>query len=234
MATRSRPTMCVSPAEPPWLKKLLAERFDIITNATLTERRGVDISWTHDGLDAWHGVQRKEINDLIASVGDGRLQREIPQMVAGVVTPHLIIEGSVRFTNEGVLVRDGWGQQFTKKQWRGLMWSIQGAGVGVSYAKGGTETVDLIVDMHTWSQKSRHSTLRQRPGVPTNDWGTRENKAWARHLLQGFEGIGPETADAIIARYGVPFAWSVTEAELREVKGVGKVRARRLMEALSA
>ena len=76
------PTMMVSPAEPPELKKLGAV-------SALPERHGVDFAWiAHDQL---HGAQRKTITDLIASatVGD-RLTREMGQM-QGLSTRVLIV-----------------------------------------------------------------------------------------------------------------------------------------------
>jgi len=228
-----KPPIYVSPAEPGWLKRLLAEQFDVAVTKIVTEDRGVDVAWMHDqhGDATWFGVQRKELNDLIASIGD-RLTREIPQMVAGVEHPHIIVEGRVSWSNEGVLMRDGWGQPFTKKQWRGLMWSIQGAGVGLSYSKDGPETVSLIRDMYAWTAKDRHTTLRQRANVPTNDWGTRDNGAWSRWVLQGFDGIGPEAATRIVRMYGLPLQWTVTKEELLAVEGLGKVKVDRLFKAL--
>lgn len=227
--TVDKPTIFVSPAEPRWLKTQLAETFTVISDKIATESRGVDISWLHDG--EWHGVQRKTVDDLIASIGD-RLTREVPQMLAGVVMPHVIIEGQVKFSNEGLLMRDGWGQSFTRKQWHGLVWSLQGAGVAVTNVRTGTETITLIRDLWGWSGKSRHSTLRQRVSAPKNDWGTRDSKAWSVWVLQGFDGIGPETAEAIVDKFGLPLRWTVDEKELLSVPGVGKVRAKALMNAL--
>lgn len=227
----------VSPAEPKWLKSRLSAIYNVTTSKTLTEDRGVDIAWL-GAADNWWGVQRKQLDDLIASVGDGRIQREVGQMNAatGVVMPHIIIEGQVRFTSEGVLIRDGqrFGQEFTRRQWRGLLWSLQKAGVAISYAPTGGDLVELVVDLYAWSQKARHTTIRGRPGAPATDWGTRGNREWARHLLQGFDGIGPEVADAILDVHGLPLAWTVTVDELMQVPGVGKVRAKKLLQGLAA
>ena len=49
----------------------------------------------------------------------------------------------------------------------------------------------------------------------------------------GFPGIGVGVADSILAHFGrVPLKWDCTVAELIKVPGVGKVRAKALVEAL--
>lgn len=225
--------LIVSPAEPRWLKTKLEAAFTDVQYNALPERRGVDVCWRSQG--AWWGVQRKQLDDLVSSLRDGRLQREVAMMTAdsGVTMPHLIVEGAVKFTGDGMLIRDGWGQDFTKRQWRGLLWSLQQAGVAVSYAPTPTETAELIVDLHAWSRKARHSTLKSRPGPASSEWGTRSSTSWQRHLLQGFDGIGPELADAIIARFGgAPLKWTVDSDELRMVPGIGPKRVEALVRAL--
>lgn len=225
------PTIYVSPAEPRWLKDKLEGRFTCVYSPKITEGRGVDIAWRADGK--WWGAQRKAIDDLIASLGD-RLTREVSQMTAdgGVHMPHIIVEGSVRFTSDGMLIRDGWGQQMTRRQWRGLIWSVQQAGVSVSYATTRGDTAEIICDLYEWSQKARHSTLRSRVAAPKGEWGTRGNREWSRWILQGFDGVGPEVADAIVDKHGLPLTWTVGVDELLQVPGVGKVRAEKLLRAL--
>jgi ERCC4-type nuclease len=228
-----KPAMFISAAEPAWLKDKLATAFDLQSSNLITESRGVDVAWRGGG--GWWGIQRKAVDDLVASIGD-RLTREVAQMTAtdGVVMPHMIVEGQVRFTADGELIRDGWGQRMTRRQWRGLMWSMQAAGVSITHTATKGDTAQAIIDMYAWSQKERHATLRARAGAPKSDWGTRDSKAWARWILQGFDGIGPEVADAIIdACGGLPLQWTVTADELLKIKGIGKTRAGRLIDALA-
>jgi Holliday junction resolvasome RuvABC DNA-binding subunit len=63
-----------------------------------------------------------------------------------------------------------------------------------------------------------------------------DSRDWALHLLQGFEGIGPDLAAAIFDHFeGVPFRWNVEGAKgLMEVPGIGKGRAEKLWGALNA
>lgn len=179
------------------------------------------------------GVQRKELKDLIASVGDGRLAKEVVQMrAAGVPIPMVIVEGSIRFDTAGNLVWNSWGQTFTKNQWRGMLWSLMNEGVHIEYTKDVQETVEFIQTYGRWTLKAKHSSMMRRPG-PFSPWGKVTNEDYAVHLLQGFDGLGTDRAKAIVKHFGkVPLAWTVTERELMEVPGIGKTLARKMLEAL--
>ena len=53
------------------------------------------------------------------------------------------------------------------------------------------------------------------------------------YILTGFPGIGLERAKAIIECFGaLPLRWTVDEKQLSRVEGIGKVTARKLIEAL--
>lgn len=208
--------MLVSPTEPALIKGLGAV-------SSVCEEHGVDVLWaTAEGLV---GVQRKEIRDLFASVRDGRLAREVAQM-AGLSRAALVVEGRPRWTSDGLWCgREPWSVE----AYRSLLHSVADRGIYVARTDSIAETVEWVRSWHAWTLKHRHVALRRRPG-PGWTAGSRE---WQRWLLQSFDGVGPETADAIIEHFGgLPLRWTVSEEELRQVKGVGPRRARRLMEAL--
>ena len=83
-----------------------------------------------------------------------------------------------------------------------------------------------------WSMKDRHNSMMRRPG-PQTPWGSVTDEDWALHLLQSFDGLGLEKARALKKHFGgVPMNWACTEEELRDVPGIGKVLAARLIGAL--
>src|SRR5688572_29969153 len=77
------------------------------------------------------GVQRKEIHDLIASRGDGRLVRELAQMKQLDIAV-LLVEGRLKWTSDGKLLssRTSW----TRPQHLGLLFSVQSSGIWVNSA----------------------------------------------------------------------------------------------------
>lgn len=199
------------------------------TVSMLPEKYGCDVLWRARG--SWWGVQRKEIKDFLASIQDGRLAREVA-MMAPLPIKVVVIEGRVKYTTSGTLMIGKWSSDVTRTQLEGMVMSLMEKGVHVVWTEDTRDTARWTRSFAQWSTKKRHAALSRRPG-PTSPWGHISNEDWAVHLLQGFDGLGSEKARAIVRHFGgVPFSWSVSEAELMEVPGVGKVLARRLMNAL--
>lgn len=213
--------MLISPAEPASLRALG-------TVSSQPERFGADFLWPSPVFGAV-GVQRKELNDFVASCFDDRLDRELGQMKAlGLAV--MLLEGRPRWTNDGMLM--GCRSRWPIAMHRGRLWSIHNAGVWVETVDSMMETVEWLGLFQTWTSKARHG--RRNRKAPRDEWGTRKNADWGNHLLQGFDGIGYETAKAVIDAFGgVPLQWTVGEKELMAVKGIGKHRAAKMMEALA-
>lgn len=195
----------------------------------LPERYGCDILWR--ARKEWWGVQRKEIKDFIASIQDGRLAREVA-MMKPLPMKVVIIEGRLSWSTDNILMIGKWASNITLAQYEGMIMSLMERGVHVTWTKDTKDTARWTRQFATWSAKQHHHALSRRPG-PVSPWGHVSDEDWAVHLLQGFDGLGSEKARAIVRHFnGVPFSWSVSEAELMQVPGIGKVLARRLVNAL--
>lgn len=216
--------MLVAPTEPRTIKTLGK-------SSSLPEKYGADILVPVSG--SFLGIQRKEISDLVASVQDGRLSKEISQLQQ-VGRAVLIVEGRLKWSTEGVLLGRDYGMPWTRTTHRNLLYSVQARGVWVESTDDANDTVACILNLHDYLRKPKHMGLMKRPG-PVSPWGKAVNQDWAAHLLQGFEGVGPETAKNIIEHFGgrVPLEWRCDEAALKEVPGIGPKRAKQLMEALA-
>lgn len=214
--------MFVSPAEP---AKLRAGR----KVSTLCEQRGADFLFPAHGK--WVGIQRKEIQDFISSVQDGRLQKELVQLQ---VCTHrvLIIEGKIQWTTDGVMMGKGYGRPWTRKQWRGITWGIGNRGILVEYTDDIQDTITTLDWLEQWYLKDNHNSLDRRPG-PVSLWGKPSNSDYQRHLVMGLPGVGPELADRIVRTFnGVPFGWNIEQGDLEKVEGIGKVKAKKIYECL--
>lgn len=214
--------MLISPSEPPLLKEL-----GKVSSAP--EKLGADVLFTSPIFGSV-GVQRKEITDLIASVADGRLERELGQMKSlGLAV--LVIEGRLNWTVDGSLMSTS---SWTLAQHRGLLWSVQSRGYWIGSTDGLTDTCSYISSFATWATKSRHNSLSTRPKAK-GQWGFATNRDWALHLLQSFNGIGVEVAGRIYDHFGgVPIAWTVDERDLQQIPGIGATKADRLIASLAA
>lgn len=216
--------MLVSPAEPERLRQLG-------TVSTRPEKFGADFMFFCHGY--WVGIQRKEISDLIASLADGRLAREVAQMQS-LEQRVLIVEGRVRFTDDGEMMDRPFGQRITEKQWRGLLWSVRAKNIWVEYTSDMDDTLQCLAWLEEWFKRDKHSSLERRPG-PVSMWGTPSNEDYQRHLIMGLPGVGPELAERIRSAFGgVPFGWRVTEEALKSVPGIGVKKAKAIFDTLEA
>ena len=210
--------LLVSPAEP-------RELYALGEVSSLPETYGVDFLWTTpNGLA---GAQRKEVRDLVASIRDDRICRELGQSKA-LVQAVLLIEGDWRWDRNGMSRRvDG----FTRAQYDGLLLSFQAQGWWVLHSESLAETAEVLARMKSWFSKGEHLSLLQRPKSRA-PWGTSRNEEWCVHAWQTFEGIGVGMARVLTQHLGFPVQWTVSEAELLAVPGIGKGRAAKLLAAL--
>lgn len=178
------------------------------------------------------GVQRKAVPDLIASVRDGRLGKEFAQMER-LTLRGLVVEGSPQWTLDGQLLEGS--TSWSIKQHRGILMSAQLKGIVVLTSRNHLDTLDAIHHMAEWSERDEQvSSLLSRGGPKPDKWGKLTDRATAIHVMSGIPMIGPELAARIFDTFGkVPLQWTVTEEELREVKGLGPKRAKSLMAILT-
>lgn len=214
--------MLVSPAEP-------KDLWDLGTISPKPEKLGMDFLLMSHGLGPV-GVQRKELSDLVSSVHDGRLAKEMAQGAAlGVKV--LLVEGRARWTRDGNLMSP-YGT-WTRSQHDGVLWSAQLHGWWTANTETMSETREWLGRFQRWCLKKTHNGVVSRPGAKTGMWGTRGSKEWAVHLLMGFESLGVERAEGIVEMFGgPPLAWTVGADDLEQVDGIGPVTARKLIEAL--
>lgn len=217
--------MLVSPAEP--------KPFHALGKVSLrTEELGCDfliVSKNH-GLV---GVQRKTVDDLIASIqNDTRFAKELRQVNGSVDLFVLLLEGRPQWTNDGKLLSKA---AFSQAQLYGTLWSMQSMGFWIAQTSSTTESIAWLLLFPRWLEKSKHRSLLDRGKTGINrEVGIDRKREYGIWLLQGFDGIGYETAAAIYDHHkGVPLKWTISEQELQQVKGIGKGRAKALWTALS-
>lgn len=141
----------------------------------------------------------------------------------------LMVEGKLLWSNDGQLLNS---QGWTKAQQRGLIWSIQSKGFWWMNSDSVSETTELLVSLQRYLDKQNHNSLLTRPKA-TSDWGSPTDRDFGIHILQSFDGIGPEVAGRIYDEYKeVPLRWTVTDLELQQIPGLGPKRAAKMIKAL--
>ncbi len=214
--------MKVSPTEPIPFSRLGQ-------TSSIPEKYGVDFFWVGNAR-TW-GIQRKRFpDDFLASLlHDGRLAKELSQMQQldhGII----LLEGLGTWSDDGFLL----DQKFHIGQLYGWMLScFFEMNLPVFRVRTQRDALFFIDRMEAWSKRKSHWSLHRRPKAKANMWGQKGNYEWGIHLLQSFEGIGPAAAEGIYNHFGhVPLKWTVTEDDLMEVPGIGKKKARDLLDSL--
>ena len=219
--------MLISPTEPEPLRRLG-------TVGDLPERLGADFLMWDQVSGGWLGVQRKEMKDLIASIGDGRFAEQIVKLKQ-TNTPVLVLEGDGKWDRDGK-----WDTGYGTYKWatlEKLLMSVQRMGVQVARTRrmvGPCSTAEWLVGMEEWCLKVEHTALANTRGPVAKTWGTANDRDYQRHLLLGLEGCGPKLADDILDTIGMPLTWKEGALEgLLTVKGVGPKKVEKWSRALS-
>lgn len=203
-------------------------------------------------------VERKRIEDLVQSITSKRLSgHQLPGMADQYDYCYLLVEGIWRPGPSGELQiahgsveADRFGGRWLPSHGRGIGYrnvdnylSTLELHAGVIYRRtlGPHETVAMVVDLYRWWDKAwaEHSShiAVYAPAVPTVGRGRIElarravplAEAWAMQL-QGVQ----DKAQAVAQHFGSARAMAnATAADWIEVKGVGKVIARRAVEAIN-
>jgi hypothetical protein len=113
--------------------------------------------------------------------------------------------------------------------------SVQYRGIWVVRTDSLKDTALWLVQAEEWFAKAEHLSLGVRPKQAMEAWGDPRRHFYLR-LLQSFDGISVVTAGAIYDKAvadGVNLlSWEVDERWLLSVPGVGKGRAKKLIEGL--
>lgn len=174
------------------------------------------------------GIQRKTIDDFLASVRDGRLASQLSRSVE-IKIRYMVIEGELLLTRDGYVLTN-WSQNITVSQFNKMLLSVGLEGYQIWRTEDIEDTVRFVETVDDWGKKKRHSTVTARGTADKDPWGETSGDKEAVHFLQGLPSIGYTTAKNLYDRWGIPLVWSIGEGELIEVPGIGKHRAKRLIE----
>lgn len=215
----------VAPSEPADLKTGLGA----ISTPALEDLYGIDVAFWAGGK--FIGVQRKRFpEDLVASLRDGRLASQIPKMTR-LDHAAIILEGRANWSRDGRLVH-GWAN-LDRRRFRALCWSLTyGYGIAVYWTQDIADTVDSLQAIRSWFGRPESSwgSILIRP-KPRSQWSGEVDADQLEYFLEGLPGVSRGRARMILQHIGrVPFSLDV---DLRKVRGIGKVTARRIEEFLA-
>ena len=194
------------------------------------------------------GIERKRIGDLVSSMQDGRLSgHQLVGMLSRYQVVYLLVEGLWRADpKEGVLQvmrRGKWvplnhGKRLYMARDVGNYLNTLAVMCGVIVWRSSRQesSAQWILSTYRWWQKAwRDHKSHYRFSMPLpNGMGVQLRKPHlTERLAKELPGVGWERARALGKRFKTPLDLLLAdEKDLREVAGVGKVLARRIVDAI--
>lgn len=201
------------------------------------------------------GIEVKTIDDLLQSIGTGRLQAtQIPAMIPAYDVRWLLCygvwkesptDGSLRILRGKTFHTCRIGERLMPAEYlTSALWTVEAAGVRTWRVDTPQEAAQWVVSYCRWWSKrwedhkglevfdtSSYRTML--PCLPTDDDSVRDLMLRARIAAQ-LEGVGYRRATSVAAHFrSVLEMVTATVDQWAEVRGIGKVLARHIVEAIA-
>ena len=184
------------------------------------------------------GIERKAVpGDLLSSVTDGRLGREIQAMREDTVIQVVLLHGKIRYRKDDkdivfITKKRYKGREWTRKGIRNLLRTIQYVErCYIEYADNDVGLITVLNELQDYFD-SKHLSLKGRPGIHT-DWllPTRQEKV--KYFYNGLPGLGPVMAKMLCQQFPNPIdLYQATIEDIMKVPGFGKPTAEKICNFL--
>ena len=166
------------------------------------------------------GVERKNVDDFLESLVDGKLFKQIANLRDAYSRPVLILEGENLLTKRNI----------SHNAIFGSLASISvDFGIPVLTTKNASETADLLYIIAKREQREDKKTIALRGEKTTMSLTERQ-----QFLIEGLPNISSVLAKRLLSHFGsIRDIANATEEELMEVRGVGKNIASDILKLLN-
>lgn len=153
-------------------------------------------------------IERKEPNDLLASIADNRLFNQCCEMRQDFEWCYVVITGQLLTGYDGKIIGTNWN--FRSVQ--GALLSVQELGIGVCYAQNDTDLAHTVAWLIN-RPRTQHITIPPRKfGLPMMD---------DQKILSSLPGIGSDRALELLREHNLRDALLCLLDPNCEVKGIG-------------
>lgn len=168
-------------------------------------------------------VERKAGRDFVKSLYSGRLFDQARRLRQFYTRPVFVVEGDLQFLfSETSKPRAFWGALTT------LAFQF---GMSTFFTANAGQTADLV---YTLTRRAGSAKAPSRPWVQKKSRAINMQKAQLA-LVAALPNIGPKLAERVLLHFGtVRRVFSSSIAELSTVKGLGRVKAERIVGLLDA
>ncbi len=174
------------------------------------------------------GIERKKVpSDLIASVEDGRLGKEILAMREDCVVKIVLFHGRMRFLPNGQLnLGKHTVRKWTDKGIRNLRRTIQFVdGCYIEDAINDAEMIKIFAELQDYLDDDSHLSTKGRTGLKS-DWIKSTYEERVRYFYDGLPGVAINGATKLTTRFKNPMdLYAASIEEIMEVPRFGKTVA---------
>lgn len=167
-------------------------------------------------------VERKTRDDFEASIVDGRLFTQLPNLIANYGRVIIIVEGE-RNDGEG---RERLGKSALLGAYASV---ITDFGAALFFTRSIEKTAELVYAIAKHEQRTTKSAMRLSAKRKTHTLSQNQ-----RSVIEMLPMIGPKQAKNLLEHFGnIQNLANATEKELMEVEGMGEKRAKAVWNALN-
>jgi ERCC4-type nuclease len=169
-------------------------------------------------------IERKAIpGDLLASVQDGRLQRELIAMREFGSHYLILLHGKFKYKDDALIMPQKSMKPWSKKGIRNLMRSLQlMEGAIIDQAETDEELVCVVNEWQKYLDSDEHRSIRNRPTIKY-EFNTPTRTEKVRYFYEGLPEIKYERAKTLQVLYPNPIdLYKASVKDIMEIKGFGK------------
>ena len=178
-------------------------------------------------------IERKKIpSDLLSSITDGRLDREISAMRQASDIQVILLHGKFVYKNDGTLRMRG-KSRWTRKGVRNLIRTLKFIeGVYIEWADSLEDLVAVVYEMEEYFNKSTHQSLHTRAGLGAYRQTTPYSER-VKYFYQGLPSIKVSRARALHSMFPTPMSlYQADISDISDIHGFSTVSATRIYNFL--
>ena len=167
------------------------------------------------------GIERKEVNDFLSSIVDGRLFKQALGLKEHFEKPVLILEGDGLFELRDV----------HENSVRGALLSLAvDHGIPILWAKSPLETAKYVAQIARREQIDYGRSVQIRGGKRPEVLKERQE-----YILAGLPNVGAKLARGLLKEFGsVEKVFGASDVDLKKVEKIGEKKAREIRRVISS
>lgn len=174
------------------------------------------------------GVERKKVpGDLLSSIEDGRLGREIVAMREDTDIQVILLHGKIKYKQDGTVYVGAKRQShWTEKGITNLLRTIEYVErCYIEYANNDQALLTILEDLQEYMDKGKHLSLKGRPGIQ-KEWIVSTSQERVIYFYQGIPGIRIVRAKYIQEKFPNPVdLFGANVDDISKINGIGKSTA---------